>query len=157
VVRLPRRDPADDHVRIADRLHLLQAAVFHQAVEHAEDVVEGRDEQARIHGIRYAGKPDDVGEEERDVLVAIGDQRLTGTEPVGDRLGQDVQEQPRVLAMGDLQLADGRHVGAVDVDEPELGDIDGEQVVGATAAHDVNPRASTRAHGLDESLAQLLR
>ena len=82
---------------------------------------------SRRHRRGQRGEADDVGEHQRDVLEAVGDERLAGAQPLGDGLGQDVQQQPLVLAGQPLTLLDRGDVGAIDIDEAELGDIDRQQ------------------------------
>ena len=89
---------ADDHVGVADRLDLLQPVALDEAVEDREDVVQDADQLVRRQRRRQPGELDDVGEQEGHVVEAVGDQRLAVPQPIGDRLGQDVQEQPLVLA-----------------------------------------------------------
>ena len=93
---------------------------------------------------------------QRDVVEAVGDERLAVAQPLGDRLGQDVQQQPLVLAREALPLLDGRHIGAVDVDEAELGHVHRQQGVGPASSP--RPRPSTpigRPHPLEERLAKV--
>src|SRR3989304_3253599 len=87
---------------------------------------------------RQLGDPDAVREEDGHLVEAIGDDHLAPAQPRGDRGGQDVQQQPLVLAMGPLPLTSGRDVRAVDVDETELRDVDGLEGVGPAAALDLD-------------------
>ena len=79
------RDPGDDHVRIADRLDLLEAVLLGELVERAEQLVEHRDQLLGAGPRRQRGEPDDVREQHGDRLEPIDDQALAGLEPVGDR------------------------------------------------------------------------
>ena len=80
------RDAGDDHVRVADRLDLLEAVLLGEPVERAEQLVRASS-PAASGGVRddSVGEPDDVGEQHRDRLEPIDDQALAGLQPVGDR------------------------------------------------------------------------
>ena len=54
---------------------------------------------------RDLGEPDEVAEDDGDVVVSVGDQLLAAIEPLDDRLGEDV-EQKRMRA----RLLDGQLV-----------------------------------------------
>ena len=56
------------------------------------------------HRSTTAGEVDDVGEQQGDVVEAVGDERLARAQPLGDGLGQDVEQQPLVLAGQTLSL-----------------------------------------------------
>ncbi len=138
VVRVPDRHTADDHVGVADRLDLFQVARIDQGVEHAEHLVKEPNELLGIHRARHRREPDDVCEEQRDVLVAVGDEPLTRADPVGDGLREDVEQQLEVLLVGCLELTLGCHVGAVDVGESEFGNVDRQELEVAPGTVDVD-------------------
>ena len=69
--------------------------------------------------------------------------------------GQDVQQQPLVLAMESQKLSISGDVGAVDVDEPELGDIHRQELVFAALAAQLDTGANAASHGHDQPLEEL--
>ena len=116
--------PADDHVRVADGLDLLEAVGVGEPIAQREDVVQQGDDLVGLEARRELGEPGHVGEQDGHVVEAVRDRDLAGAEPLGDRGGQDAQEQALVLAGEPLDLAGGGDVGAVDVDRVELVDRD---------------------------------
>ena len=86
---------------------------------------------------RQAGELDHVGEQQRDVVEAVGDEGLPVAQALGDRRGQDVEQEALVLAGEPLPFPHRRHVRAVDVDEAELGDVDRQERIGPLAGLDL--------------------
>ena len=157
MIRAPDRHASDDHVGVADGLDLLEVARVDEGVEHAEYLVEEPDELLGIHRGRHRGEPDDIGEEQRHVVVAIGDQPFTGSDPIGDGLREDVEQQLEVLLVGHLQLALGGHVRAIDVRELEFRDVDGEEFEVTTGTVHVDRPPLSFAGGETEVLGPGLR
>ena len=119
----------------------------HEVVEDGEHVVEDGDELRRRHPRRHPGEVDDVGEHQRDVLEPVRDDRLAVPQAVGDRLREDVQQQALVLGGEPRPLTFGRHVRAVDVEEPELGHVDRDELVHPAARFHLDRTVATRAQG----------
>jgi len=104
----PRLGQAGDgHVGVASGLDLLDAVVDGELIEEREDAVEQADE---VLGVRRLGKlreSGEVAEQHGDGGEPVGDRALVGLEPLGDRRGQDVeQELLRLLPLG-LEIAEG--------------------------------------------------
>jgi len=57
------REPRDHHVRVADRLDLLEAVLLSEPIERAEQLVQHRDELLGARARRTAGEAHDVGEQ----------------------------------------------------------------------------------------------
>jgi hypothetical protein len=110
--------PAGRHVGVADRLDLLQPLVLGDPVERGEQVVQGRHHLLRGDPLAVPGEVHQVGEQHGDVGEAVGDHVLALLEPVGDRGGQDVEQQPlrpflldRERAAAAYRLAQQQHGG----------------------------------------------
>ena len=74
-----------DHVGITDGLDLLEAVALRQVVEGAEDLVEDIDDALGRRALGERREVDDIGEEDRDLLVGLGDAFLVALQPLGDR------------------------------------------------------------------------
>ena len=81
--------PGHDHVGIADRLDLLEPVALGQPIEGAEDLVRDGHDAVRLGAFDERREVDDVGEQDRDIVVGFGDPALLALEAVGDRLRQD--------------------------------------------------------------------
>ena len=112
--------PAGDHVGVADGLDLLQPVALGEPVEAREQLVEGRTTCAG-GSLAAAGEAHHVGEQHRDVGEPVGDHRLAGFEPLGDRCGQDVEQQP----LGSLLLQRQRAAPADRLPQQQHGDEQG--------------------------------
>ena len=145
----------DDHVRVADGLDLLKFVLLHQVVEDGEHLVENRDQLVRRHRARHRGEPDDIREEQGHVVEPVGDERLAAAQPIGDRRGQDVQQQALVLPVEAPQFVVGRDIRTVDVDEPEFRHIHRQERVIAAEAAQLDPCAGPGPHRPDESIEQV--
>ena len=106
--------PPNGEVRIADRLDLLDPGRLADRVEATEELVQLRHEHHRRELGRDPREPHEIAEEDGHVVVPIRDPRFALGQPIGDSLGQDVQEEsprPRALL---LELVDeARHHGRV--------------------------------------------
>ena len=71
VIRARPRNAADDHVRVADRLDLLEPVSIRDVVESGEDVVERGDQSSRRELGGEPGEADDVPEEDARVVEMI--------------------------------------------------------------------------------------
>lgn len=100
------------HVGVAGGLDLLQAMAVHQRVEVGVQPVQKPDQIGRGQITGPLGVTGDVGEQDRRVVVFVGDDRARRIlEPLGDGRGQNVGQQlfgplvfgfHRVLGPGDL-------------------------------------------------------
>jgi len=97
----------NDHVRVADRLDLLDAVALGQVIEGGEDLVQDGDHPVRLGSFDERGEVDDVGEQDGDLAVGPGDPAFLPLEAIGDRLGEDVQEQPLGALKGGVPGANG--------------------------------------------------
>ena len=99
----------DHHVRVADRLDLLEAVPLGERVETAEDIVEhGHHAGRRLLGREWR-EVDDVGEQDRHLVVVVGDDPFSGFQPIGDRARQDVEQQGVGLRLGAETLTVDEH------------------------------------------------
>ena len=90
----------DHHVGVADGLDLLESMSLGERVEAAEDLVEHGDDPGRRFLGRERREVDDVGEQDRDLVVVVGDDAFSALQPVGDRTRQDVEQQGVGLRLG---------------------------------------------------------
>ena len=67
------RDARRDHVRVADRLDLLEAVALGERVELAEQSIEQPDDLGRRQAVRSRREVDDVGEQHRRRRELVGD------------------------------------------------------------------------------------
>ena len=104
------RRACHDHVRIADRLDLLEAVPLGEQVERTEDLVQQGDDPSRLLASREGCERHDVREEDRHRVVVVGDVPVAALESVGDRAGQDVEQQR-------LGFRFGAHPLAIDEDD----------------------------------------
>jgi hypothetical protein len=98
VIRPRVRRAGDRHVGVADRLDLLHPDAVSHLVEAREHVVEHHHQLVRGDPRRVLREPDQVREQHRDVLQAVGDlrflrRRVGRLQPVDDRPWQRVAEQ----------------------------------------------------------------
>ena len=94
VIRTGRREPTDRHVRVADRLDLLQAGNLHQIVENHEHLVEEVDQRSRAELFAQWCEPDDVGEQDRHIRMTLRNRGGPTAKLLRDWSRQDVQQQP---------------------------------------------------------------
>ena len=87
------RNSGGDHVAIADGLDLLEAVPLGEGVEVAEQVVEHPDHLGGRQVLSTRGEIDDVREEDRSLAELIGDGLRLRLQLVGDRPGEDVEQQ----------------------------------------------------------------
>jgi hypothetical protein len=122
---------------------------FGQFVEGGEDPVQHREYLRRRHVGRHLGEVDDVGKHHRDVGKAVGDGLVGTAQTVGDRLGQDVQQQLLGALLFDLDLLVGDFQALVHLaihadrkpqkkedDDREGNEVDGEKDDRGTRRHD---------------------
>ena len=83
----------NSHVRVADGLDLLDAALGAGLVELREELVQVVDQLGGTEARRRFGETDEVGHQHRHVVVAVGDVCLAGVESSDDRRGQNVEQQ----------------------------------------------------------------
>jgi hypothetical protein len=81
------------HVGVADRLDPLQAEAISQPVEGAEDLIEDSDDPLGSGPLREGREVDHVGEDDRDIFVALGDDPGLVLQPLRGRPWEDVQEE----------------------------------------------------------------
>ncbi len=133
-------EPAGHHVGVADGLDLLQPVPLGELVEVREHLVQIAHHQARRHLLRQPREVDDVGEHHGHVGEAVGDDAVLLLQPLRDRAGQDVEQQPLGLLLlvlqqlvllvdprcelvaladevADEEVDDGRHRGEVEREE----------------------------------------
>ena len=110
--------PGGGHVRVADRLDLLDAERRAGRVEGREQRVERGHQLPDLEPRRDLGEPDEVAEDDRDVVVPVGDELLALPEPLDDRLRQDVEQERARAGLLRLQLATDP------VEEPQVGVAD---------------------------------
>ena len=88
------RRAGDGHVRVSDRLHLLEAVPVGDLVEPAEQLVQGIGELIRRRASSLLGRSDGVDEDHRHLLERLRDPPAgRDLELLDDDLRQDVQEQ----------------------------------------------------------------
>ena len=92
------RGSRDRHVRVADRLDLLQTEPIRDRVEGREHGIQCGDELCRSGAAGLLGEADQVGEDDGDIRVALGDVsvfrcRIELLQSLGDLFGQDVAQQ----------------------------------------------------------------
>ena len=65
-----------------------------KCVEGAEDLVEQLDDTGRLHPFGERREVDDVGEQDRHLLVGLGDHAGLALQPFRDRFREDVRRSP---------------------------------------------------------------
>ena len=97
MIGLHLRRAADQHIGIANRLDLLEAMLLRPHVEAREQRTQPRHHVFGLHRRGLGGEADDVSEQDRHTLVAIGDDLRGGIsaflEPVGDGSREDGKEK----------------------------------------------------------------
>jgi hypothetical protein len=96
-----RRQPGHRHVGVADGLDLLDAMALGGGIEGGEDLVEQRHDTLRPERGGERGEAGDVGEDDRRVVVALGN-RAAGAlfEALGDLVGHDIVDERVRLRLG---------------------------------------------------------
>mmetsp|Transcript_48159 Transcript_48159/g.121595 ORF Transcript_48159/g.121595 Transcript_48159/m.121595 type:complete len:427 (+) Transcript_48159:211-1491(+) len=105
-------EPAGDHVRVADGLHLVRLVLLHQVVKRGEELVQHADDFRRSVRGRQLREADDVGENHAHVGQLVRDGRLPLLQAVDHAPGEDLLQdalvllrlQPRAVKVHDAQL-----------------------------------------------------
>jgi len=139
------RDAGGDHVAVADRLDLLEPVSLDQGIEIGEDRVEELDQLDRRHGGRERREADEVGEEDADVVVVVGDVAGGVLQDRGHFRRQDIQEEVLGLrTLGPDQTARGDVLGDEVVHREEDEEREGDHVAGEEEGSDVGREAISR-------------
>ena len=135
------RHAGRDHVRVADRLDLLEVVALREGVELAEQSVEQPDDLGRGQALRTRREVDDVGEQDGRGAELVGDLVRARLQPFGDRAREDVEEQGlRALVLGRER---GEGIRALlreerqerEHDRPADRDVQGEHQAGEPGGH----------------------
>jgi len=107
------RDSADRHVGVAYRLDPLYAVRRGQSVEVREEPVEQLHQLRGRQAVRQRRETDQVGEDDADLAMRIGDRRFAAVDPIDDLAGQHAVQQ----------VLDPRLGGGDFIEQPELATV----------------------------------
>ena len=82
-------DAGRNHVRIANRLDLLECELTDESVEDREQLIEQADELGGRHRLGHRREVDDIGEQHRSRRHVVRDRPGFVLEPSGDRVRKD--------------------------------------------------------------------
>ena len=99
---------AHDHVGVADHFNFFEAVLVAEMVEGGEDFIQPAHEFGGGDGCREVREADEIAEQHGDLGKTVGDDFFAALQPLGDGLGQDVQQEPFGKFLLGLQLLEER-------------------------------------------------